>query len=245
MKRLIIFILLMNCGFLYAGEPSGKEILEKIDRNYDAKNRVAVSKMIIKGRRRTRTLKAKSWGEGTEKTFTEYLAPAREKGTKMLKLKDELWIWSPSSDRIIKIAGHMLRQSMMGSDVSYEDFMEDPKLGNNYNVRVEGTGTINKRPCYILKLTAKTAKVTYYSRKLWVDKERYLPLKEELFTKSGKLLKKFTIEEVFKVGDRWYPQKMTFKDVLKKGDGTQIIIDSIEFDVKIPKHMFTKASLRR
>lgn len=245
MKKLALIFVFLLSSALYAVEPSGKEILEKIDKNYDAKNRVAVSKMIIKGRRGTRTLKAKSWGEGTEKTFTEYLAPAREKGTKMLKLKDELWIWSPSSDRIIKIAGHMLRQSMMGSDVSYEDFMEDPKLSNNYNVRVEGTGTINKRSCYILKLTAKTAKVTYHSRKLWVDKERYLPLKEELFAKSGKLLKKFTIEEVFKVGDRWYPKKMTFKDVLKKGDGTQIIIDSIEFDIKIPKYLFSKASLRR
>jgi hypothetical protein len=38
---------------------------------------------------------------------------------------------------------------------------------------------------------------------------------------------------------------MTFKDVLKKGDGTQFTIDSIEFNAKVPEHIFSKASLRR
>ena len=36
-----------------------------------------------------------------------------------------------------------------------------------------------------------------------------------------------------------------FKDVLSKGKGTELIVDSIEFDVEIPKHIFSKASLRR
>jgi hypothetical protein len=37
-----------------------------------------------------------------------------------------------SVDRTIQIAGHMLRQSVMSSDMSYEDLMEDPKLVNLY-----------------------------------------------------------------------------------------------------------------
>jgi hypothetical protein len=38
---------------------------------------------------------------------------------------------------------------------------------------------------------------------------------------------------------------MVFRDVLKKGKGTEFIIDSIEFDVEIPKAVFTKAALRK
>ncbi len=245
MKIFLLILLLLNCGFLYAGELTGEEILKKVDENYTAKNRKSISTMIVKGRRGTRTLKAMSWIKGEDKSFTEYLSPPREKGTKMLKLKDELWIYSPQTDRIIKIAGHMLRRSMMGSDVSYEDFMEDPKLSNLYDVKLKEEENINNRKCYILQLTAKKEGVAYYSRKMWVDKERYLPLKEERFAKSGKLLKRFTIDKVFKVGKRWYPKKMVFKDVLKKGKGTEFVIDSIEFDVKIPPHIFSKASLRK
>jgi len=56
----------------------------------------------------------------------------------MLKLEDQLWIFSPSTDRIIQISGHMLRQSVMGSDLSYEDMMEDPHLLNHYSGKIDG-----------------------------------------------------------------------------------------------------------
>ena len=245
MKKLIICILLGSLSLVYGQEPSGRTILEKVDANYIAENRKVVSTMIIKGRRSTRTLQAQSWIRGISKAFTEYLSPAREKGTKMLKLEDELWIYSPSTDRIIKIAGHMLKRSVMGSDLSYEDYMEDPKLSNMYNAELTGDENINGRDCYILELSAKKEGIAYYRRKMWVDKERYLSLREELFAKSGKLLKRLIINEVFKVEGRWYPKKMVFKDVLKKGGGTEFIIDSIEFNVKIPEYIFSKASLRR
>jgi len=222
MEKLILSVLLVNCSFLYAlaAGLDGKTILEKVDENYTAENRRAIFTMIIRGRRGTRTIQAESWVQGIEKSFTVYLSPAREKGTKMLKLGDELWIYSPSSDRTIKIAGHMLRQSLMGSDVSYEDSMEDPKLSNMYNSELTGEEKVASRDCYVLQLTA-------------------------LFAKSGKLLKTLVVNEVFKVGKRWYPKRMTFKDVLKKGSGTEFIIDSIEFDIKIPEHIFSKASLRK
>lgn len=245
MKKLILFILLISYSFLYGQEPSGRTILEKVDANYIAENRKVISTMIIKGRRSTRTLQSESWIRGVNKAFTEYLSPPREKGVKMLKLGDKLWIYSPSTDRIIKIAGHMLKRSVMGSDLSYEDYMEDPKLSNMYNAELAREENINGRDCYVLELSAKKEGIAYYRRKMWVDKERFLPLKEELFAKSGKLLKTLVINEVFKVEGRWYPKKMVFKDVLKKGKGTEFIIDSIEFNVKIPEYIFSKAALRK
>ena len=72
-----------------------------------------------------------------------------------------------------------------------------------------------------------------------------LALREDRFAKSGKLLKTAEIQEVFQINQRWYPKRMVFKDVLSKGKGTVLIIESIEFDVEIPKHIFSKAVLRR
>ena len=145
--------------------------------------------MIIHGRRGSRTVEAKSWQKGVDDSFTEYLAPAREKGTKMLKLGDQLWTYTPSTDRTILISGHMLRQSVMGSDLSYEDMMEDPLLQNLYNAEIVGEDTVLNRPVWVLELKSKKEDIAYDSRKLWVDKERFIPLKEELYAKSGKLLK--------------------------------------------------------
>jgi len=240
-----ITIFLFICPSLQAEYPLGKTILENVDKNISSKNRIFSSKMVIHGRRGSRTVASRSWAEGEEKAFTEYLAPAREKGTKMLKLKDKLWMYSPSTDRTIHISGHMLRQSVMGSDLSYEDMMEDKKLTDHYDAVVTGTESFDERPCWVLKLKAKTKHVAYHMRKIWVDQSREIPLKEELYARSGKLLKKLELKDVNRIEDRWFPKRMIFKDMLKKGKGTEFIIQKIKFDQDIPVHIFSKAALRK
>lgn len=245
MKKLLISLFCLVPAFGIGQKPTGEEILKQVDANITSGNRAITSTMVIHGRRTTRTITSKSWIQGTNKSFSEYLAPAREKGTKMLKLKNQLWMYSPQSDRIVRIAGHMLRQSMMGSDLSYEDMMEDRSLSETYIPEILGSESIGDRDCWVLNLSAKMDDVAYHSQKIWIDKERMLGLKQDLIAKSGKLLKTITITEVFKVEGRWYPKRMVFKDVLSKGKGTEFIIDSIEFDVDIPEYIFSKASLRK
>ena len=247
MSKLAYVLFFSACcvSLAFAQQPSGEEILQRIDNNLRAANRISETKMLIHGRRASRTLRAKSWIEGTDRSFTEYLAPAREKGTKMLKLGDQLWTYSPATDRTIKISGHMLRQSVMGSDLSYEDMMEDPELHKIYAAKVVAEENFAERSCWVLELTAIKQDVAYHSRKIWVDQERFVPLKEERYAKSGKLLKTTEVREVMKVGERWVYKHLIFKDVLKNGKGTEFLIEAIELDVAIPDHVFSKAALRK
>jgi outer membrane lipoprotein-sorting protein len=232
--------------FVFAQTLDGKEVLERIDRNMAFDHAIYVSKMIIHGRRSDRTVISKSWAKGQDNAFVEYLSPPREKGKKMLKLGDKLWSYTPEpADRIITISGHLLRQSVMGSDLSYEDATENPRMAESYDAVVEGEDDFDGRHCFVVKLTAKTRDIAYYTRRVWVDSERWLPLKEERYAKRGKLLKTFIITDVFKIGDRWYPKRMVFKDMLSKGKGTEYIIESIDFDTEIPAHLLTKAALRK
>ncbi len=244
MKTLVVLFLLFP-AISTAQKLTSKEILEMTDENMSSENRMMTSKMIVHGRRGSRTIESKTWAVGEKKAFTEYLSPAREKGTKMLKLEDKLWIYSPSTDRTIQIAGHMLRQSVMGSDMSYEDMMEDNTLNDNYESTIVGEETLKDRECYVLDLVAKTEDLSYDKRKIWIDKERFVPLKEDLFAKSGKLLKRTTLSDIVRIDERWFPKKILFKDMLKKGDGTEFIIEEIEFNVDIPEYLLTKASLKK
>ena len=245
MKTITIFLLLTLPILAYSQYPDGREILDRIEQNMSARNMVHTSKMIIHGKRGDRTIESKSWIVGEEKSFTEYLNPAREKGTKMLKLGDQLWLYSPSTDRTIQISGHMLRQSVMGSDLSYEDLMDDTKLADHYDSRVTGEEIFNDRDCWIVELNATDNLVAYPRRIVWVDKARYVPLKEELYAKSDKLLKKTVLSDVKKIQGKWYPTHITFKDMLKTGDGTEFIIEEIQFNVDIPDYIFSKASLKK
>jgi len=244
MKKILILIIATILLESFSG-PDANEILDKVDKNMSSKNRVFESEMTIHGRRSSRTITARSYSEGTKQSFTEYLSPAREQGTKMLKLEKQLWIYSPSTDRIIQISGNMLRQSVMGSDLSYEDMMDDRKLTEIYNAKVAGNETIDGRNTYILELTAKVEDATYYSQKIWVDTEHFVPLKQELFAKSGQLLKRITMSDIKQVQGRWFPMSAVYKDVLKDGSGTEFKMMSVKFDQNIPEYIFTKAALKQ
>lgn len=244
MKKLTLILLTTLILSTLVGQ-NAEQIIRDVDRNLSAESRIVEASMTVHGRRSSRTMTSKGYTVGNEKSFTEYLSPAREKGTKMLKLGKEMWLYSPSTDRTIMISGHMLRQSVMGSDLSYEDMMEDRKLTDMYTASLIDEETIEGRKCYVLHLEAKVEDVAYHSQKLWVDTERLVPLRQELYAKSGQLLKEITISDVQRVQNRWFPMKMIYKDVLKDGKGTEWSIISIEFDKTIPEHIFSKASLKQ
>jgi len=225
---------------------SAIDIMKAIDKNLNADSRVITSKMVIKGRRNSRTIESKNWIVGTELAFTEYLSPPREAGTKMLKIGEKLYTYSPQTDRVIQISGHMLRQSVMGSDMSYNDMMEDRPIEQLYNATLEGSIKIDDRDHYIIALDAKVKGLSYPKRRSWVDKEYLLPTKEELYAKSGKLLKTASLHEIKKIDGRWFPSKFIYKDELKRNSkGTEWIINDIQFNKKIPDSRFSKALLRK
>ncbi len=246
MKTLKISILLLLITAVGNAQnyPTGKSILDKVDNNMSAKTRILTAKMEIADLRATRTMVSKSYTIGDKKAYTEYLAPAREKGTKMLKLEDRLWIYSPSTDRTIQISGHMMRQSVMGSDMSYEDMMNDKPLLEQYKAEVSGEESIDGRKCWVIMLTAIITDVNYYTEKMWVDEERFVPLKIDMFAKGGKLLKRTTLTDVQKVQGRWFPMTMVYKDMLKQGDGTKMTIQEIQLDANIPANYFNLGNLK-
>ncbi len=241
-------IIIFSFAFLagQSDELTVDEIIRAMDQNLNAKSRILTSKMIVHGRRASRTIESRNWVVGTDKAFTEYLSPPREDGTKMLKLGDKLWTYSPQTDRVIQISGHMLRQSVMGSDMSYNDMMEDRPLMDMYEATLEGSVQISGRDHWIMLLTARVKGLTYPMRRAWIDKEYLLPTKEELYAKSGTLLKTSTMDGIKKVQGRWFPTRIIFKDELKRNSkGTEWVINDIEFDSDISASRFSKAQLRQ
>ena len=112
---------------LAAQAPTAEQLLDRMDKNMTFEARRARLTMTVEGKR-THSFEIISYGRGEEDSAMEYVAPARDKGTKMLKLGDELWIYLPGVDRVQKISGHMMREGMMGSDISYEDLMASREL---------------------------------------------------------------------------------------------------------------------
>lgn len=242
--RIIGAVMVLFSTGLFA-QTDAKAILDKVDKNMSAENQIIESSMTIHGKRSSRTVTSKTYTVGDQRSFTEYLSPAREQGTKMLKLEDRLWIYAPSTDRTIQISGHMLRQSVMGSDLSYEDMMDDRKLTEIYDAVVIAEEVVDERKTWKLEMIANVEDVAYYKRMVWIDMERFVPLKEELYAKSGQMLKRTTLKDVKKIEGRWFPTTMVYKDMMKQGKGTEFKVLSAKFNQEIPAYIFTKAALKQ
>jgi outer membrane lipoprotein-sorting protein len=223
-----------------AAQLSPQDVLERIDANMTIQTSWSKAEMTITYRDGdVRRLEFDSWAQGTDQSFLEFTSPARDAGSRFLRREDAMWIFLPRVGKSVRTQGHMLRQGLMGSDFSYGDASENPSMAEDYEAVMEGEETLDGRLTYVLHLTAMRRDLAYPSIRIWVDAERWIPLKEERFARSGKLLKTALLSDVRQVGDRWYPFRVEMNNALQTDTRTSLQFLELEFDVTAPDDVFT------
>jgi outer membrane lipoprotein-sorting protein len=224
---------------------TGEEILERMDVNkafttisYTAKMQIAIGSMT-----RVKTMKAKATSDG--KAIVEFTNP-EDKGIKYLKIDKNLWIYYPEEDDTVPISGHLLKEGMMGSDVSYEDALEEDALAEAYTIEVSPEdASYEGRSCYLVILTAKKETAPYHTRKIWVDKENYVGWKAEMYAKSGKLLKESVVLEVKRIGSADFATKVKMTNALVPNRYTVFEMTDVALNPKLDPSIFSKRFLSR
>ena len=229
-----------------AGAQTAEEILQRMDLNMTFETRTGTVRMEIHdGEGGMDTKRLQVWGKGMDKSYSVFLSPSRDKGTRYLKLGDNLYMVLPRSEKVVKIVGHMLRQGMMDSDFSYEDMMESRALFTDYHVEITGEEKVGTLPCWILDLKEKEAGSTYSRRKLWVAKDSFVAVKAERYAKSGILLKTVEQSDIQQFGERYYPARTVMRDALRKTTHTVIQMEELAFDVDLPSKIFSRRALMK
>jgi len=246
-KKLVLLSISLMLISIFApvtlGALTAEEIIKRRDSNEYIDTAIVESEMVIVNGNRKITKTMTSYVEDDQGLVV--FSNPRDRGTKFLKRDDDLWMFFPDAEDLVKISGHMLNQGIMGSDFSYQDVMESDKLTDLYDFALSGEEEINGRPCYVLEGTAvEGEEVSYYRRKSWVDKERFVGLREELYARSGRLLKVMIVTRVEQLEGRWYPMESVMEDKLRKNTKTEFIVKSIEFNPQIPSGTFTLENLR-
>ncbi len=223
---------------------SGLDIMKRVDQNMTISTIAYVGTMEIDLGARVLVKEMRVVAQGEGRSFVEFTNP-EDRGVRYLKVDKDLWMYFPAEQETIKISGHLLKEGLMGSDVSYEDALESGAIADKYDIRVLESETLDGRLCYVLDLKAKVREVNYERQKLWVDAERFVTLKTELYAKSGKLLKESRALAVQAFGSRWFITKLRMEDKLKKGGGTLFTMRELQFGVSLPADMFSLQRLSR
>jgi len=245
MKK-IILIALFACiaAIAFSQTPSAAELLRRVDNNEVFKTIEYEGEMIIEyqNRRYVKTLKA--WARDNFDNFIEFFNP-EDRGTKYLKRGGRLYVYSPDNEGVMLISGHMLKESMMGSDMSYEDAINNDTLSSRYDPVLSGSEIMNGRDSWVLDLNAKRRTESYPKRKLWIDKETGDLLRYELFALSGAKLKEYSLIKAEVFDGKRFPVESELRDLLRRGSKTTFIMKNVILDKPIPDSVFSQRNLER
>jgi len=229
---------------VFSQTPTAAELLARVDNNEIYSTIQYEGDIIIEhgGRRFVKTMRA--WARGTTHSFIEFINP-EDRGTKYLKRDGRLFVYSPDTEEVMLISGHMLRESMMGSDMSYEDTLDNETLSSRYDPVITGSAIINGRDSWVLELTAKRRTESYPKRILWIDKENGDMLRYEMFALSGAKLKEYTLLRVEVIDGRRFPVEGEMRDLLRRDSRTRFVMRNVILDRPIADSVFSMRNLER
>ncbi|MCA1950952.1 MAG: outer membrane lipoprotein-sorting protein [Treponema sp.] len=225
-------------------KPDPMQLLTKVDSNEVFNSIQYTGKMVIEyqGKKFVKIFKAQS--KGSNYSFVEFLNN-EDKGTKYLKREGRLYVYSPDTESVMLISGHMLKESMMGSDMSYEDTIENEKLSVRYTPVLLGKEVLEDREAWILELSAKKKTESYPKQKMWIDVQTSDVLKTELYALSGAKLKEYKLLQVKVINGRRFPVEFEMKDLLRKGSRTILTMTDVVLDEPIADSVFSMGNLER
>jgi outer membrane lipoprotein-sorting protein len=234
----------MVATVVVAQNPTAAELLRRVDDNEIFTTIEYEGEMIIEyqGRRYVKTMRA--WARGSADSFIEFTNP-EDRGTKYLKRGGRLYVYSPDTEGVVLISGHMLKESMMGSDMSYEDTINNDTLSSRYDSVIVGSEMWKGRGAWVLELTAKRRTESYPKRKLWIDRETGDLLHYELYALSGAKLKEYNLNRVEVFAGRRFPVEVEIRDLLRRDSKTTFVMRNVVLDRPIADSVFSQRNLER
>jgi outer membrane lipoprotein-sorting protein len=247
MKKIISAALLLAAGVFVSVSLHAEDVLSivrKLDTNQVYSTMKAEAELQIRFGGKKIVKQFKLLGKGDRNSFVEFTNP-EDAGTKFLKKDGNLFLYSPDAEQIIPITGHMLKESMMGSDLSYEDTVANDTLESLYNSSIIEESDYDGKACWVLELVGKKKTISYPKLRMWVEKTSFIPLLTDRFALSGALLKEERVLETKLIGTRMFATKMEVKDLLRKDSSTLFVLGNVELDVPIADSVFSMKNLER
>ena len=257
MNKILIYLvvgLLLLSGMVYADEQKGLEIVQEMDRRDTGFGDThAELEMILKNRHgdeHTRKLKIKTLeviGDG-DKSLIVFNSPRDVKGTAFLSfthalVPDEQWLFLPALKRVKRISSSNKSGPFLGSEFAFEDLtsFEVKKYSYKY-LRDEALDNIE---CYLVESFPQYEHSGYTRQIVWVDKERYIPMRIDYFDRKNALLKTQSFHNYQQyLGQYWRADKMLMVNH-NNGKSTKLVWHNYQFGNSFTDRDFDKNTLKR
>lgn len=223
---------------------SAKSILAAAFRNWRADSSYAEVEMTVKRANGTRKMTMKSWTKGRDQALVRFIKPARDAGNATLQLGSKTYVFNPKLNQVIKLPASALSQSWMGSDFSYDDLSRSEKVIDDYTHKLIGTKTSGGQKIYVIESVPKPQKPIVWGKQVVSVRSDGVLFSVAYYDQLGKRVRVMSADKIGTLGGRPYPVVMTMRRDDKPGTFTRVTTNKAEFNIKIPKYLFTRSNLQ-
>lgn len=218
------------------------QILSRVNSHLNFPDSAITMEMVVfKNDKAQKTYLMKVLKKDSERLLIDFLQPDREKGRKVLRVGDKMWMFLPDLAKSIVISA---RQSFLGSSFSNGDLLRSD-LEADYTPVLLRSEPLGDAKAHVLELTAKSPQVAYDRILLWVDQSSDLPLQQEFYTRSGKLIKTLHFSTPVTLGGLRLQSVMRIESSLNKSESTVLTIRDLAVAQNLSPTLFLKDSLDR
>ncbi len=165
------------------------------------------------------------------RTRIELLSPARDRGKVILETGGETWLYLPRTDRVVEVPA---RRNPLAGGVLFEDLFPG---GAGTGVRVEAAGD-----AFVLVTAGGEGKEA--GGRIYFDRSTLLPVRREVFSASGRLLKTVHIDATREWQGVRIPSEVRVIDHLRHDAVARIeIVEATELTGDL-EELFSKDHLR-
>lgn len=154
---------------------------------------------------------------------------------------DQRWLYIPSVDLVKRIAADDKTSSFVGSDFTYEDVSGRHWSEDNHTMLSDTT--LADRPVHVIQSIPKSEYPGFARKISFIDKEHFIPIREEYYNAKSELERIFTAEKVVKVEDIYTATVRKMENVKKK-QSTTVEFNSIDYNVGMTEQIFTERYLK-
>lgn len=207
--------------------------------------------MTITTPRWTRVVRFHSWNDGIkDRSFIRILEPRKDRGTGFLRLQRSFWTYLPRVERTMRVPPSMMLQPWMGSDMTNDDLVRESSMTDDYDASAIGEESVDGIRALGVRLTPhEDAPVVWARLEIWVEKERFAPLRflyyDEPELGRFEVLREMVFSDIREVAGRPMPHSWVITPLDKPGHSTRMQIEEIHLDLDLADGIFTQRNLRR
>ena len=191
-----------------------------------------------------RSMSMRAWTQGADRSLVRVTAPKKDKGNGTLIDDNNMWSYSPKINRVIKVPSSMMGQSWMGSDFSNKDISRVDDIIDQYEHRILGEEEQDGHTVYQIESIPHEDAAVVWGKEVLDIRDDNVLVNHSFYDQDGELVKVLVSLEIGDMGGRVVAIRQRMNKVDEPDEWTEIVVDSMEYDLELKDSLFTLSNLR-